>query len=128
MAKLTPIPTKMVSIKIEDNVKSKIFNWTFALLYFLYFLVFAGVSIVDVKYVHILTFIIHFGICVFLLWRFNPYIDHVLRPYDSDIIFSSAIILLINTLSTQFGTGYISNIVAYFQESLQTDISEVFRL
>lgn len=114
------ITTKMVNTKSIDNVKHHVFRGTFILLYILYFLLFMGVSFIHVEYVHILALCIHLAICAFLLWRFNPFIDHALRPFDSDIIFASATLLLFNTMSTEVGTDNITKMVSYFQNWLKT--------
>jgi len=128
MAKTTPISTKMVKVDSVDKVKHHVFQGAFILLYLLYFLVFVGVSFVNVEYISRLTFIIHLVICLFLLWRFNPLMDHVLLPFDADIIFTSALILLVNVLSTEFGTDYIKNVVKYVQQLVKTDVSDAIGL
>ena len=35
-------------------------------------------------------------VCIFLIYRFHPYRNHVLQKYDAQIIFSSAMFLLVN--------------------------------
>jgi hypothetical protein len=125
MVRHSGLNTKMVVANAEDKTKNRIFQTSVAIMYLLYFFIFAGVSFVNVKYVHILVDVIHVGICLFLMWRFNPFIEHVLRPYDSDIIFASASALLINTFITAFGTDYITNIVNYFKNMVKTKISSV---
>lgn len=67
------------------------------ILYTLYFVTFFGIIAVDPTYISELRWIMQVVICVFLMYRFNPFVTHTLKRYDANIIFSSAVFLLINT-------------------------------
>ena len=67
------------------------------ILYALYFVTFFGIIAVDPTYISELRWIMQVVICVFLMYRFNPFVTHTLKRYDANIIFSSAVFLLINT-------------------------------
>lgn len=67
------------------------------ILYVLYFVTFFGIVAVDPSYISELTWIMQVIICTFLIYRFNPFVTHTLKQYDANIIFSSAVFLLINT-------------------------------
>ena len=67
------------------------------ILYTLYFVTFFGIIAVDHSYISELRWIMQLVICVFLMYRFNPFVTHTLKQYDAKIIFSSAVFLLINT-------------------------------
>jgi hypothetical protein len=94
-----------------DDITVPVYFVSVATLYFCYFVIFFKIVDVNHKYVAFLQMIIHVFVCLFLLIRFNPLIRPVLRKYDSNIIFTSAILLLSNvvlihpetTLRTAFG-------------------------
>lgn len=67
------------------------------ILYALYFVTFFGIIAVNPTYIDELRWIMQVVICVFLMYRFNPFVTHTLKRYDANIIFSSAVFLLINT-------------------------------
>jgi len=67
-------------------------------LYACYFAIFFKIVNVPHKYVYFLQTFVHVFVCLFLLLRFNPLIKSVLRKYDANIIFTSAILLLSNVV------------------------------
>ena len=58
--------------------------------------VFFGIVIVDQIYIKYYSRFIQLFVCLFLLIKVHPFREHVLKPGDSNIIFGSAFILLIN--------------------------------
>ena len=80
------------------------FYWTLIVLFYLVYLsIFFGVYKFDPKYLRHLSTAMHLFICLFLIWRFHPFREHVLRPNDGQIIFGSAILILTNVITTEFG-------------------------
>ena len=65
-------------------------------LYFCYFTLFFGVIYINPEYLDVFRTIMQVFVCVFLIYRFHPYRRHTLRQYDPNIIFSSALFLLVN--------------------------------
>lgn len=67
------------------------------LFYMMYFVTFFGIIVLNPDYISELRWIMQVTVCVFLIYRFNPFVTHTLKRYDANIIFSSAVFLLINT-------------------------------
>ena len=66
------------------------------ILTILYGLIFIGVIYINPDYLYNFRIVMQLLVCLFLIYRFHPYRTHVLKEYDSKIIFSSAMFLLIN--------------------------------
>ena len=89
----------MMSGKYIDNVMElggKYYSILPIILYFLYFTLFFGVIYINPEYLNVFRTIMQVFVCVFLIYRFHPYRTHTLRQYDANIIFSSALFLLVN--------------------------------
>jgi hypothetical protein len=94
-----------------ESVKVPVYFVSIVALYLCYFVVFFKLVDVNHKYVVFLQSFVHIFVCLFLLVRFNPLINPVLKRYDSNIIFTSAVLLLSNvilihpevTIRTAFG-------------------------
>lgn len=97
----------------------QILNATF---YILYALLVLGFAVLNIEYLMILKTIIHSFICLFLIVRFHPFREHALSRTDSNIIFSAAIILLINM-------GVINSIYSYMEKyKIEKRISNIIEL
>ena len=82
-----------------DNVLEKYgeyIDFSAILLHLIYIFTFIGLLSVNPLYIKDFDFIVQLVICLFLLFRFHPFRKHELRVYDSKIIFSSALFLLLN--------------------------------
>ena len=66
------------------------------ILQIIYVLIFFGLVYINPMYLTTFNILIQSFVCIFLLIRFHPYREHHLKQYDSKIIFSSALFLLIN--------------------------------
>jgi len=88
---------------------SKYFQPMNIAFYVLYGLVVFGIVVFNVEYLMIFKTIIHSFICLFLIVRFHPYREHTLSAHDSQIIFSAAIILMLNM-------GIIDTIYGYVEK------------
>ena len=90
------------------------FYWTMvSLLYVSYFLVFFGIYYINPDYIHILSIAIQVFICGFLIWKFHPFKEHVLHPYDGKIIFAAGLFLFNNVVVMEI-EKYIKNPIQYF--------------
>ena len=87
----------------ENHVKYPLYFGSVGLLYISYFVLFFGLFKINTQYVHILSTFVHVFICLFLILRFNPFVKAELRPYDSNIIFGSALLLLFNVVLSELG-------------------------
>ena len=81
-----------------EDVKVPVYFVSIAALYVCYFVVFFKLVDINRKYVVFLQTFVHIFVCLFLLIRFNPLINPVLKRYDSNIIFTSAVLLLSNVI------------------------------
>jgi hypothetical protein len=89
----------MLSYKLLDNVTDTIGKYYGVLptiLLIAYGLVFMGVIYINSEYLYMFKTMMQVLVCIFLIYRFHPYRNHVLQKYDAKIIFSSAIFLLVN--------------------------------
>ena len=85
--------------KIGDIVDyaGKHYSYLSVALYAAYIVLFMGVVNFNPAYITDLKLLMQVVICVILIYRFNPFRTHELKKYDANIIFSSAIFLLVNT-------------------------------
>lgn len=85
--------------KIDDIVDyaGKHYSYLSIALYAAYIVVFLGVVNFNPTYITDLKLLMQVVVCVVLIYRFNPFRKHELKKYDANIIFSSAIFLLVNT-------------------------------
>ncbi len=86
-----------------EKVKLPVYIISIATLYIVYFVVFFEILKIDDKYIRIMQVSIQSVICLFLLIRFNPFVKPELKPYDSNIIFTSAMLLLSNVIIVEIG-------------------------
>ena len=65
------------------------------------------------EYLTILQNVLKYYVCFFLIVRFNPFISHSeFTQFDADVVFSSAIFLLLTTSLTSIITNYVTEYVA----------------
>lgn len=85
--------------KIDDIIDylGKHYSYLSIALYTAYIVLFFGVASINPAYISDLKLAMQVVICVVLIYRFNPFRKHELKKYDANIIFSSAIFLLVNT-------------------------------
>ncbi len=85
--------------KIDNIVDyaGKHYSYLSLALYGAYIVLFLGVVNFNPSYITELKLLMQVVICVVLIYRFNPFRTHELKKYDANIIFSSAMFLLVNT-------------------------------
>lgn len=89
----------MVVNKILDNITDiigKYYGVLPTILLTAYVLIFMGIIYINSEYLYIFKTLMQVLVCIFLIYRFHPYRNHVLQKYDAQIIFSSAMFLLVN--------------------------------
>ena len=89
----------MVVNKILDNITDiigKYYGVLPTILLIAYGLIFMGVIYINSEYLYMFKTMMQVIVCIFLIYRFHPYRNHVLQKYDAQIIFSSAMFLLVN--------------------------------
>lgn len=64
--------------------------------------IFLGVVYINPVYVETVSSIIRVGMCLILVYRFNPFTKPELKKYDGELIFTSAMLLLTNEAITKY--------------------------
>jgi hypothetical protein len=96
---------------IFDLIKKPIYLFLIILVHLLYITTYFGLLSYNVKYIDYLNIGIQLFICLFLIIRFHPFRKHHLKEFDANIIFGSAIYLLINLGLTEYITHYVNNVL-----------------
>jgi len=75
------------------------YHWTQIIYYILFSFSLLGIYLVTPVYLPILTNFIKLYIAILLIWKFNPYyrVNTRIQSHDRELIFSSAIYLLLTT-------------------------------
>ena len=101
-----------------DKAKIGIYWVLMITIYVCYFLIFFGLYAGKPDFIQIVSLVFHSLICLFLLWRFHPFrTEYKLHPYDGNIIFGCAFILLINTYAVEV-SSFLKNPKTYFTNLL----------
>ena len=85
-----------------ETVKKPLYRAMVGILYLSYAAAFLGIMYVNPKYIANLSLAIQTFVCAFLIYKFHPFRQHKLEPFDSNIIFASALLLLANMGLTQY--------------------------
>lgn len=87
---------------VLEKHKVSVYIWLFALPYALYFITLLGFLYIKPAYIHTLGTIMQIYVAIFLIFRFNPFRKHEIRPNDDQIILGSAFLLLTNAGVTSY--------------------------
>ena len=90
-----------------ERVKKPFFMYSFLVVHVLYVLLILGILTSDATYLEHMHIVLQIALCLFLIFRFNPLRKYVLKDYDGEIIFGSALFLLYNLGVTEFAKTYI---------------------
>lgn len=102
-----------------ERIKIPVYLISIGFMYLSYFVVFFGIFNINEKYIRMIQISIYTIICLFLLIRFNPFMKPELKPYDSNIIFTSAILLLSNVVIVEVGlSSKITNVVSMLKNDI----------
>ena len=97
----------MISHKVQENI----FDFTFIIIYVLYFLIALGLSATAPKYLSFLDYYVKIYVSLFLIWRFNPFRNSKFTSLDKKIVFTSGVYLF-------FATTTINQILITYVKSL----------
>jgi hypothetical protein len=103
-----------INYKIEnllDKIKEPLYRGSLFLIFLLYFVAFFGLYRYNNKYLYYLQLFMQAFVCIFLIVRFHPFREHTLKPFDANIIFGSATVLLTNLGVITYMENYINNII-----------------
>jgi hypothetical protein len=96
----------MISHKVQEHI----FDFTFLIMYFLYFLIALGLSATAPKYLSFLDYYVKIYVSLFLIWRFNPFRNSKFTSLDKKIVFTSGLFVLFATTSiTEVLISYLKN-------------------
>lgn len=99
---------------ISHRVQEHIFDFTFVIIYFLYFLIALGLSATAPKYLSFLDYYVKIYVSLFLIWRFNPFRSIKIKSLDKKIAFNAGLFVLFATTSiNQILISYLKNVVSF---------------
>lgn len=78
------------------EIISKPFKYVERIILILYITIYIGLLSVELSYVRILTKWFNTSVCLFLMYKFNPFRKHAFNENDGKIIFASALFMLTN--------------------------------
>jgi len=85
----------MISHKVQEHI----FDFTFVIIYILYFLIALGLSTTAPKYLSFLDYYVKIYVSLFLIWRFNPFRDVKFTSLDKKIVYNAGLFILFATTS-----------------------------
>lgn len=88
----------MTSYKLH-KFQENIFDFTFLIIYILYFAIALGLSATAPKYLSFLDYYLKIYVSLFLIWRFNPFRHVKFTSFDKKIVFNAGIFVLFATTS-----------------------------
>ena len=94
-----------------DIIKKPIYLFLILLINALTISAYFGILNYNVKYIDYLNIGIQLFICIFLIIRFHPIRKHQLKEFDANIIFGSAVYLLVNLGLTEYVLHYVNNVL-----------------
>ena len=99
---------------ISHRVQEHIFDFTFVIIYFLYFLIALGLSATAPKYLSFLDYYVKIYVSLFLIWRFNPFRSVKFKSLDKKIAFNAGLFILFATTSiNQILISYFKNALSF---------------
>lgn len=84
---------------ISHRVQEHIFDFTFLIIYFLYFLIALGLSATAPKYLSFLDYYVKIYVSLFLILRFNPFRHVKFTSLDKKIAYNAGLFVLFATTS-----------------------------
>jgi hypothetical protein len=100
----------MISHKVQEHI----FDFTFIIIYVLYFLIALGLSATAPKYLSFLDYYVKIYVSLFLIWRFNPFRNVNFKPLDKKIAFNAGLFVLFATTSiNQILIDYLKELKNY---------------
>lgn len=93
----------------------KLFNYMLYVSYVLFIVAFTGIYSVDSTYLNTLNMLIKIYVSLFLIIRFNPYVDVKSDgDFDRRVAFSAGIFLLLTTSIIEVASAYFPNPKSFF--------------
>lgn len=86
---------RLISDATLDNI-SMPFKYISTIILFSYIMIYIGVISYEPSYIRTLTLWFNTFICIFLMYKFNPFREHTLNKNDGRIIFASSLFMMTN--------------------------------
>ena len=110
----------IVYMSINDklfNIQHNLFNLFLFTTYFLIIIIYLGLSTSASSYLYTIEYYMRIYICLFLIWRFNPFRKIEFTELDRKIVFSAGLFILTTTALNQY--------VIKLTDSLSTNVSKI---
>ena len=89
------------------SFQERSFDIAFIMIYILMFISALGISDKPAKYIEQINYYIRIYICLFLIWRFNPFRTHYeFTKLDAKISFAAGFLILSTTILEEYYTGF----------------------
>lgn len=90
----------------------KIYLYSIYISYFLFAIAYTGIITISPQYLQTLNTFIKYYVSLFLIIRFNPFINNKkFDSFDRRIVFSAGMFLLLTTTAVQITKFYLKNII-----------------
>jgi hypothetical protein len=99
------------------NIQHNLFNLFLFTTYFLIIIIYLGLSTSASSYLYTIEYYMRIYICLFLIWRFNPFRKIEFTELDRKIVFSAGLFILTTTALNQY--------VIKLTDSLSTNVSKI---
>jgi hypothetical protein len=94
------------------TIQHNLFTFIILVSYVLITLVYLGWSTSASSYLDIIDYYLRIYVCLFLIWRFNPFRKIEFTELDRKIVFSAGLLLLTTTALNQYITSVATNITS----------------
>jgi len=89
-------------------MKAHLFNGSIMFIYILYLAIFFGILSINKDYIRNFSTLIQLGVCLFLIYRFSPFLHtNTITKLDKSIIFYCASFLLMNVVATEVYIAFL---------------------
>ena len=112
-------------MKLKDklfNLQHNLFTLFIIVSYLLIVAVYLGLSSSAGTYLHIIDYYMRIYICLFLIWRFNPFQKIEFTELDRKIVFSAGLFILTTTALNQYITKALQKIVSTTSKSVENGV------
>lgn len=92
------------------TIHHNLFSFIILVSYILIILIYLGWSSSASSYLDIIDYYLRIYVCLFLIWRFNPFRKIEFTELDRKIVFSAGLFLLTTTALNQYITSLATNI------------------